>query len=247
MNTLVKKCVERYLANFGKDQGASVLLFGSALDENWTAESDIDLFLIAGNLETGVERQQIDGVTLEIQKDNYRQLLHDLESERGGVRHRNLATMLATAQIVKMGSSDMQSGSSSAQQASGDAQSGPNALARLQQKAQEVLVSDTRYNDEDKKAWHESIVDYLDKCERDLSRQDPTAFQIDSLYVIQNLLDLYLATHNSYWPQPKALAERLTQIDPAFADVFAQMASAPTLEQKLDLLQALAKMADKDL
>lgn len=247
MNTLVKNCVERYLANFGIDRGVSVLLFGSALDENWTAESDIDLFLIADNLETGVEHQQTNGVTLEIQKDNYEQLLRDLESERGSVRHRNLATMLATAQIVKMGSSDTRSGSNGAQQASDDAQPGPNNLARLQQKAQEVLASDTRYSDEDEKAWRESIVDYLGKCERDLLRQDPTAFQIDSIYVIQNLLDLYLATHNSYWPQPKALAGRLAQIDPTFADVFAQMASASTLAQKLNLLQTLAKRADKDL
>lgn len=219
MNTLVERCAAQYLTEFSEHDGASLLLFGSALDEGWNSESDIDLFLIADGQTTDVEHRQLGDVTLEIQKDNYQQLLKDLELERGKVRHRNLATMLATAKILRSGQDD---------------------LAALQQKAQEVLTSSTEYSAADEKAWRESIDDYLGKCERDLARHDLVAFQIDVIYVIQNLLDLYLATHNSYWPQPKALSARLEQIDPTFAQEFAKMAGAQDAGQKLGHLQMLA-------
>lgn len=209
----VQKIIEKYLKT---TNNVSVLLFGSALSDGWTDKSDIDLFLISDDQKTEISYEIIDGVTLEIQRDNFNQLIKDLESERGNIRNRNLATMLATAQVLKS-NSDKQ-------------------IRTLKQKATEILDSSTKYSEEDEKAWHESIVDYLSKCEKDLGRNDATAFQLDSTYVAQNLLDLFLAKHNSYLPQPKYLSERLIRLNPNFAKAFEKFAKADTLPDKLNFL-----------
>lgn len=217
MNSRVDAIVEKFLAT--TDGGVSVLLFGSALEEGWTGESDIDLFLIADNLETDVSHVVLDDVVLEIQKDNFTQLLQDLEAEKGNIRNRNLATMLATAKILKSDNA--------------------SKLQVLKQEAQAVLNSPAKYTNEDEKAWRESIDDYLFKCQRDLQRDDAVAFQLDSTYVVQNLLDLFLAKHNSYLPQPKHLKARLLSLDPAFTGLFEKFCKAVSLSDKLECLSGL--------
>lgn len=99
VNSRVDAIVEKFLTTV--DGSASVLLFGSALEEGWTDESDIDLFLIADTLKTDVSHVVLDNVVLEIQKDNFSQLMQDLEAENENIQNRNLATMLATAKILK--------------------------------------------------------------------------------------------------------------------------------------------------
>lgn len=217
MNSRVDAIVEKFLATV--DSGVSVLLFGSALEEGWTDESDIDLFLIADNLKTSVSHIVLDGVVLEIQKDNFSQLIQDLELERGNVRNRNLATMLATAKILKSDNDDK--------------------LQVLKQTAQTVLDSPAKYTSEEEKAWRESIDDYLSKCQRDLQRDDTVAFRLDSTYVVQNLLDLFLAKHSSYLPQPKHLKTRLSDLDSDFAELFEKFCKAASLPDKLKYLSEL--------
>ncbi len=195
------------------------MLFGSALEEGWTDESDIDLFLIANNLETDVSHMILDDIVLEIQKDNFSQPMQDLEAEKGNIRNRNLATMLATAKILKSDND--------------------NKVQVLKQMAQTVLDSPAKYTDDDEKAWRGSIDDYLSKCQRDLQRDDAVAFQLDSIYVVQNLLDLFLAKHNSYLPQPKHLKARLLNLDPAFAELFEKFCKAVSLSDKLEYLSGL--------
>lgn len=212
----VQNIIEKYLATV---DNASVLLFGSALDDDWTDKSDIDLFLISNDQKTDVSYEVVEGARLEIQRDNFDQLMEDLEAERGNIRNRNLATMIAGAEVLRS-DNDKQ-------------------IEALKQKAREILGSPTKYDEEDEKAWRESIVDYLSKCEKDLERDDAVAFQIDSTYVVQNLLDLFLAKHNSYLPQPKYLAERLRNLDSRFADTFGEFARANTLPDRLDCLSGL--------
>lgn len=69
---------------------------------------------------------------MEIQKDNFTQLMKDLESERGNVRNRNLATMVAAAKILKSNNDEQ--------------------IQSLKQKAKEILGLPTKYDKEDEKA-----------------------------------------------------------------------------------------------
>ena len=146
MNAKINAALAAYQQTLALPQ-AGLLVFGSALDEGWTPESDVDLFLIDDSLKTDVERRKVLGVELEIQKDNLAQLVRDLEDERGNLRNRNLATMLASARILRLGEHN---------------------LAALQAQAREVLASDTKYSEADVRAWQDSIADYLGKCRRDL-------------------------------------------------------------------------------
>ena len=106
MNEKINAALAAYQQTLTLPQ-ASLLVFGSALDEEWTPESDVDLFLIDDSLKTDVERREVLGVELEVQKDNLAQLVRDLEDERGNLRNRNLATMLASARISRLGEHDL--------------------------------------------------------------------------------------------------------------------------------------------
>lgn len=197
-----------------------MLWFGSSHEEDWTPESDIDLFVVGAELKAEVWHHEIDGVTLEIQVDQPERLLADLEAERGNLQHRNLATMIATAEVVQAGAVD---------------------VATLQETARAVLASPPNFTEEDLRAWRESVADYLGKCRRDLARQDAVAFQIDAWYVIENLLNWFLATRGSYWPQPKHMAARLQGLDAEFAADFTAMAEAQDPQAKLEKLEVLAQ------
>lgn len=214
----IKNIIKKYLATI-EDDDTSVLIFGSALNSDWTDVSDIDIFLISDNQKTSVSHKYIDGITLEIQKDNFSQLMQDLESERGNLKNRNLATMIATAKVLKSSNNEQ--------------------MQTLQQKAEEILDSPTKYSKEDETAWRESIEDYLSKCEKDLKRNDAVAFQLDSTYVMQNLLDLFFAKHNSYLPQPKQLKKHLKDLDSDFAKLFEEFSRANTLLDRLKFLSEL--------
>ena len=144
MNEKINAVLAAYQQTLASPQ-ASLLVFGSALDEGWMPESDVDLFLIDDSLKTDVERREVLGVELEIQKDNLVQLVRDLEDERGNLQNRNLATMLASARILRHGEHN---------------------LVALQAQAREILVSDTKYGEADVWAWQESIADKLELLER---------------------------------------------------------------------------------
>ena len=58
---------------------------------------------------------------------------------------------------------------------------------------------------------------------------------------MQNLLDLFLAQHNSFLPQPKHLVAKLQELDPDFAKKIKKMAQAGALADKLELLEQLAQ------
>lgn len=220
MNNTVSKVVKKYLENLKNDKDLSVLIFGSALDSDWTSNSDIDLFLISDDLNTSVETREIDGVILEIQKDNSQQLLSDMESERGNIRNRNLSTMIDSAHIVKVGKDD---------------------IDKLKAVAREILDSKTKYSPEDEKGWKNSIDDYISKCEKDIKRDDGISFLLDSSYALQNILDLFLAKNNSFLPQPKKFDEKLKIIDLEFRNTLCEYAKAASNKEKLALLRQLLK------
>lgn len=197
----------------------TILLFGSATGDSWTPKSDIDIFLIDNNLQDSRTDLNLDGITIEIQKDNFANLAKDIENERGKLLNRNVATMIATSTVITNHSTA--------------------ELEQLKSLADSVLKSKPTFTDEDVEMWHYSIADYLAKAEKDITRNDPIAFYLDSHYVIQNALELCLATHGAYLPQPKNLSHLLAVIDPTLLQVIKDYLSAPDLDSKY---QAISKL-----
>lgn len=199
----------------------TILLFGSAISADWAPSSDIDIFFIDSQFDDEREDIVIDDITIEIQKDNFNNITKDIENERGQLLHRNVATMLAESLVISTKS--------------------PNQLATLKTLAQDVLDSAPIYADEDIKMWRYSIEDYLSKAARDLARNDQIAFYLDTHYILQNALEMSLATHGVYLPKPKNLAKLLQDTDPIFYQIFLDFTLESNPQRKLEILSQLIK------
>ena len=74
MNSTVKTILEKIKSKYtGID---TILLFGSATSADWTPTSDIDIFLIDAQYNDEREDIVIDGVSIELQKDNFNNIIN---------------------------------------------------------------------------------------------------------------------------------------------------------------------------
>jgi hypothetical protein len=200
----------------------TILLFGSALDPDWTEESDIDLYFIDKDLSDGRIDLTIDNIKVEIQTDNFNEIRTYIEDESGKLLNRNVSTMLATAKILRS-----------------ESESQVSSLIHL---AKEIIKTPVSYTTEDVKMWKYSITDYLEKATKDFKRNDVAAFYFDAHFVIQNATESILATNNYYFPQPKNLTHILETFSPDFLKNIEEYELANSLESKLQSLQKIAKI-----
>lgn len=200
----------------------TILLFGSALNPDWTEESDIDLYFIGNDLSDGRIDLIVDNIKVEIQTDNFNDLKTYIEDESGKLLNRNVSTMLVTAKILRS-----------------ESESQVNDLIYL---AKKIIKTPVSYTAEDVKMWKYSIMDYLEKATKDFKRNDIFAFYFDAHFVIQNATELILATNNYYFPQPKNLTHILENISSEFLKNIEEYELANSLESKLQSLQKIAKI-----
>lgn len=200
----------------------TILLFGSALNSDWTEESDIDLYFIGKDLSDGRIDLIIDSIKVEIQTDNFNDIKTYIEYESGKLLNRNVSTMLANSKILKTESKEQ--------------------IESLITLARKTLKTPVDYTTEDVKMWKYSITDYLEKATKDFKRNDTFAFYFDAHFVIQNATELILATNNHYFPQPKNLTHILENISPDFLKNIEEYELANSLESKLQSLQKIANL-----
>lgn len=200
----------------------TILLFGSALNSDWTEESDIDLYFIGKDLSDGRIDLIIDSIKVEIQTDNFNDIKTYIEDESGKLLNRNVSTMLANSKILKTESKEQ--------------------IESLITLARKTLKTPVDYTTEDVKMWKYSITDYLEKATKDFKRNDTFTFYFDAHFVIQNATELILATNNHYFPQPKNLTHILENISPDFLKNIEEYELANSLESKLQSLQKIANL-----
>lgn len=197
----------------------TILLFGSAMSDSWTTDSDVDIFLIDDRFHDSREDLVINNTQVEIQQDNFNNLAKDIENERSRLLNRNVATMINEAIVISTHSEDK--------------------LSQIKSLSRDVLNSKSTYTEEGVKMWRYSIEDYLSKAEKDLMLSDSIAFYFDTHYVIQNATELILATHSAYFPQPKRLADLLQKIAPDFCNILQSFVTESDPQVKLQTLQKL--------
>jgi len=71
-NSIIKNILNKISQKYPKID--TILLFGSALNPDWTEESDIDLYFIDNNINDGRIDLEIDSVKIEIQTDNFNEI-----------------------------------------------------------------------------------------------------------------------------------------------------------------------------
>ena len=197
----------------------TILLFGSALNPDWTEQSDIDIFLIDDTFNDSRSEAVIDGITVEFQKDNFENILKDIQSEYRQLLNRNVSTMIATSRVISSKSSEK--------------------LAKLIDSAKLTLSSTPVYGEQDVRMWKYSIEDYLSKAEKDITKNNSLAFYLHANYVLQNALEMSLALNGAYMPQPKYLRKLLVEKDPELFEIWNQYLEADSLTQKITILNRL--------
>lgn len=217
MNTRVEQIIEKVKLQYRNID--TILLFGSALTSDWTERSDIDIFLIDDSLNDSRSEVVIDGITIELQEDNFENILKDIQSEYGQLLNRNVSTMIASSIAISSKS--------------------PNKLAKLIDSAKLTLSSTPVYSEQDVKMWKYSIEDYLSKAEKDITKNNTLAFYLHANYVLQNALQMSLALNGAYMPQPKYLGKLLEEKDPELFEIWNQCLNADSLTQKIKILNKL--------
>ena len=217
MNTRVEQIIEKVKLQYRNID--TILLFGSALTSDWTERSDIDIFLIDDSLNDSRSEVVIDGITIELQEDNFENILKDIQSEYGQLLNRNVSTMIASSIAISSKS--------------------PNKLAKLIDSAKLTLSSTPVYSEQDVKMWKYSIEDYLSKAEKDITKNNILAFYFHANYVLQNALQMSLALNGTYMPQPKYLGKLLVEKDPELFEIWSQYLKADSLTQKITILNRL--------
>ena len=217
MDTRVEQIIEKVKLQYRNID--TILLFGSALNPDWTEQPDIDIFLIDDTFNDSRSETVIDGITVEFQKDNFENIFKDIESEYGQLLNRNVSTMIATSRIISNKSSEK--------------------LTELIDSAKLTLSSTPIYSEQDIKMWKYSIEDYLSKAEKDITKNNILAFYIHANYVLQNALQMSLALNGTYMPQPKYLGKLLEEKDPELFEIWNQYLEADSLTQKITILNRL--------
>ena len=217
MDTRVEQIIEKVKLQYRNID--TILLFGSALNPDWTEQSDIDIFLIDDTFNDSRSETVIDGITVEFQKDNFENIFKDIESEYGQLLNRNVSTMIATSRIISNKSSEK--------------------LIELIDSAKLTLSSTPIYSEQDIKMWKYSIEDYLSKAEKDITKNNILAFYIHANYVLQNALQMSLALNGTYMPQPKYLGKLLEEKDPELFEIWNQYLNAVSMTQKFKILNKL--------
>ncbi len=217
MNTRVEQIIEKVKLQYQNID--TILLFGSALSTDWTGQSDIDIFLIDDSFNDSHSETIIDGITVEFQKDNFDNILKDIQSENGQLLNRNVSTMIASSRIISSKSTEK--------------------LTKLIDFAKLTLSSAPVYSEQDVKMWKYSIADYLSKAEKDIAKNNILAFYFHTNYVLQNALQMSLALNDTYMPQPKYLGKLLEEKDPELFEIWKQYLEADSLTQKITILNRL--------
>lgn len=217
MITRVEQIIEKIKLQYQNID--TTLLFGSALTSDWTEQSDIDIFLIDDTFNDSRSEAVIDGITVEFQRDNFKNVFKDIQLEDGQLLNRNVSTMIATSRVISSKSSEK--------------------LAKLIASAKLTLLSTPVYGEQDVKMWKYSIADYLSKAEKDITKNNSLAFYLHANYVLQNALEMSLALNGAYMPQPKYLGKLLVEKDPELFEIWNQYLEADSLTQKITILNRL--------
>ena len=217
MDTRVEQIIEKVKLQYRNID--TILLFGSALNPDWTEQSDIDIFLIDDTFNDSRSEIVIDGITIEFQEDNFESILKDIQSEYGQLLNRNVSTMIATSRVISSKSSEK--------------------LTKLIDSAKLTLSSTSVYSKQDVKMWKYSIADYLSKAEKDITKNNILAFYLHANYVLQNALQMSLALNGTYMPQPKYLGKLLEEKDPELFEIWNQYLNAVSMTQKFKILNKL--------
>lgn len=181
---------------FRKDKNIlGVMVFGSFAHGKTDASSDVDVFVLSRR-PMSLERKSFvwNGMPFDVLFDDAKRLEGFLASDRWNVR-RPTSHMLAEGKIIFERTPDFR---------------------RLQKWAQRNLSTKTKLTKDDLLMHAYSLHDFLDDLRRDAKRGDNAAFGLDAQLLVNNAVDLVLASHKTYWRRSDETVTLLKRLDAEF-------------------------------
>lgn len=213
MNLTFDSVQKFLLETFGHDRNIlGVMIFGSFARGTADVSSDVDVFVLSRR-PMSLERKNFvwNGVPFDVLFDDVKRLERFLAADRRSVR-RPTSHMLAEGKIIFERSPDFR---------------------RLQKWAQRNLSTKTKLTKDDSLMHAYSLHDFLDDLRRDAKRGDDTAFGLDAQLLVNNAVDLVLASHRTYWRRSDETVALLKRLDAEFHRRLCAVFRAGSLPLKL--------------
>ena len=202
-----------------------IFLIGSAARGTFDEYSDIDFFIILAK-QGKYRRQKFSTETnfdVEILFNTVKEVRQYLEGEKTSL-YRNTSHMLENGKIIY--------------------QTSPK-VRQLQHTAQKNMRTRIKYSNDEIVMHKYSIDDFLEDARRDAAHNDVIAFHLDSHFLIQNSIELFLKLSNNSYRKPKEMARLLQSIDRHFVVLLQNFYKIRTLQDKLKKLEQISNFVLK--
>lgn len=197
-----------------------IILFGSLARGKFDEYSDIDVYLLTKRKKKYSRTNFLSGkFRIDILIDSVKEAKKYLCEDRYNVR-RVTSHMLACGKIIYRRTKDIE---------------------KIQRIAKKNIKLKTKYNKDEILMHKYSIDDFWGEVQRDCKKRDYTAFGLDSQLLMNNIIELFLKLHRTFWRRSDETAETLIKLDKSFALKVSRFYKAKSILSKKKILGELVK------
>ena len=219
MEKFIQKVCNDIVEQYKQDKNVlGILLFGSAARNKFDKYSDIDIYILL-NKKNKFSRQNFvsNGVKVDIIFNTIKEVKNYLKEERNNVR-RNTSHMLAHSEILFQRR---------------------NNLEKIQRTAKTNLRLKTKYKKDEILMHKYSIDDFWGEVQRDFINNDYVSFELNSHFLIKNIIELFLKTKGDFLRQSSETMDIINKKDKKLGDYIKKFYKIKNLKNKLIILSKI--------
>jgi predicted nucleotidyltransferase len=221
MKTVIKKIVDDIVVQYKKDKNVlGVLLCGSIVKNKFDRYSDIDIYIL---LKKKGKYARLNFIKNKIRVDI---IVNTTEEARIYLKNDEYNVQRNTSSILAYGKILFQR---------------LKHLENLQYIARKNLKLRTQYSKEEVLMHKYSIDDFWGEIQRDIEKNDVIAFGLDSQFLLNNIIELFLKLHGDFLRQPKEMSEVFRKLDKTFWKKIESFYAVNDLQKKQKKLAELVR------
>lgn len=118
-----------------------------------------------------------------------------------------------------------------------------SCVTLLIDKAKGVLSGKTKHAEDDIIMHKYSIDDFLSNAKRNLEKEQPLGFYLNSHLLIRNVMEAFMERNGNYWLPEKKMDVAFMEMEPELYETIVRFAHATTDAAKLEILSEIAERA----
>ncbi|MDP1706534.1 MAG: nucleotidyltransferase domain-containing protein [bacterium] len=219
MNKIIRKICSDIIEEYKQDGNVlGIMLFGSAARGKFDKHSDIDIYILLKNKgEFSRVNFTRDGIQVDIILETTKEIKSFLEEDAAALKR-------ITSQMIAGGVIIFQKG---------------NIFKKIQSIAKNNLRLKTKYKDSEILMHKYSIDDFLGEVRRDIEKKDFLAFGLDSHFLMNNIIELFLKIKKEFLRQPNEMAAVLNKLDRKFYRLIESFYKSTSMGKKEKILSEL--------